>query len=263
MAPALRLPALAPAIRIMALALAAWAAGALPARAQGSAFDIPLVTDLSAHVIAITSSFTGTDLLLFGSLEEPGDVIVVVRGPAGPLTVRRKERVFGIWVNRSSMDFASVPGYYAVAASRPLDEIAPAGLLERLQIGAANLRFQHQGGAGEAEVIPFRAAIVRNKSRERLYFENVGEVAFLGRKLFRTRIDFPAVVPVGTYRAEVYLIRDKRVVAAQAIPLFIDKQGIEQAVYDFAHAMPLLYGLLAVAAAAFSGWLAATAFRKA
>lgn len=249
--------------RIVALAVALWALGASPARAQGAAFDIPLITDLSAHLIAITSSFTGTELLLFGSLEEAGDVIVVVRGPAGPLTVRRKERLFGIWVNRGAMNFASVPGYYAVAASRALSDIAPAGLLERLQIGAGNLRFQHQPRASEDEVRPFRAAIVRGKVRDGLYHENVGEVAFLGRKLFRTRIEFPAVVPVGTYRAEVYLIRDKRVVAAQAIPLFIDKQGVDQAIHEFAHAMPLLYGLLAVVIAAFSGWLAAVAFRKA
>jgi uncharacterized protein (TIGR02186 family) len=250
--------------RILALCLVLWTASAAPARAQGgAAFDIPLITDLSAHLIAITSSFSGTDLLLFGSLEEPGDVIVVVRGPAGPLTVRRKERLFGIWVNRTAMEFASVPGYYAVAASRPLADIAPEGLLERLQIGADNLRFSHLGRFSEDDVRPFRTAIVRNKSREGLYHENVTEVAFLGRKLFRTRIDFPAVVPVGTYRAEVYLIRDKKVVAAQAIPLFIDKQGVEQAIYDFAHTMPLFYGLLSVAIAAISGWLAAIAFRKA
>jgi hypothetical protein len=62
---------------------------------------------------------------------------------------------------------------------------------------------------------------------------------------------------------EAYLIQNDRVIAAQAIPLFIDKQGVEQAVYDFAHQWPYLYGLVAVLSAIFVGWIAAAAFRRA
>jgi hypothetical protein len=40
-----------------------------------------LVADLSEHLIAITTGFVGTDVLLFGAIEETGDVVVVVRGP--------------------------------------------------------------------------------------------------------------------------------------------------------------------------------------
>src|SRR3546814_10410317 len=40
--------------------------------------DSPLITDLSSHLIAITSNFTGTDLLLFGAIDEPGDILVEI-----------------------------------------------------------------------------------------------------------------------------------------------------------------------------------------
>jgi hypothetical protein len=70
--------------------------GLVPSRAPAQ----PLVADLSSHLITITSSYTGTDLLLFGAVEQGGDVIVVVHGPTEPLVVRRKERVAGVWVNR-------------------------------------------------------------------------------------------------------------------------------------------------------------------
>jgi uncharacterized protein (TIGR02186 family) len=248
----------------------AWLAAALAglllpatALAQRVPGDTPLATDLSAHLIAITSSFTGTDLLLFGSVEEPGDIVVVVRGPAGPTVVRRKSRVGGIWLNTDSLEFENVPGYYAIAATRPIEEIASPGLLQRLQIGADNLQFRPRREASKEQLEGFREAMIRIKGRESLYQEAADPVTFLGRKLFRTRIGFPSTVPVGTYRAEVYLIRDDRVIAAQATPLFVNKEGVEQAVFDFAHRQPLFYGLAAVAAAVFAGWLAATMFRKA
>ncbi|HWL68660.1 MAG TPA: TIGR02186 family protein, partial [Geminicoccus sp.] len=47
-------------------------AGGLAARAAG------LVADLSHHLIAITTAFTGSDVLLFGALEETGGDVVVL-----------------------------------------------------------------------------------------------------------------------------------------------------------------------------------------
>ncbi|WP_298721519.1 TIGR02186 family protein [uncultured Ferrovibrio sp.] len=224
--------------------------------------DAPLITDLSSHLIAITSSFTGTELLLFGAIDEPGEVIVVIRGPVSTAVVRRKRRTLGFWLTRRSESFDGVPGYYAVISTAPLEEIAPQSLLQRLQIGTANLRFRYIGTEPPPDIVEFRNAIARQKIREGLYHELVGGIDFLGPKLFRTEISFPSTVPVGTYQAEVYLVRDDRIVAAQSTPLFIDKQGVEQQIYDFSRAEPAVYGLVAVLLAVFAGWAAAIAFRK-
>ena len=176
--------------------------------------------------------------------------------------VRRKDRVLGVWMNRESVGFANVPGYYAVAANRPLSDIASPGLLARLQIGTENLRLAPIGRFNETDLVPYRDAVVRDKVRDGLYQENAGRVVFLGPKLFRVRVGFPAKVPVGTYQAEVYLVRDDQVISAQATPLFINKFGAERAVYDFAHEQPLAYGLAAVALSLAAGWLAATFLRR-
>ena len=106
--------------------------------------------------------------------------------------------------------------------------------MQRLQIGTDNLRFRYVGGTPPADLAEFRKALVRQKIREGLYREAIGAIDFLGPKLFRTEIRFPSTVPVGTYRAEIYLVRDDRIVAAQSTPLFIDKHGIEQQVFDLA-----------------------------
>lgn len=231
----------------------------LTSRAQ----EAPLVTDLSSHLISITSSFTGTDLLIFGAVEEAGDIIMVLRGPQSRVTVREKKRILGIWVNLESVEFSDVPGYYAVATSRPLEEIATPAVLTRLQIGADNLRLPPRRDIKtEEEIKPFRKAILRQKRGDGLIQEDVSSVVFLGPKLFRARISFPATVPTGTYRAEVYLVRENQVIAAQATPLFIKKSGAEQVLSDFSHQQPWIYGLSAVFMAIFAGWLAATVFRK-
>ena len=77
-----------------------------------------LVVDLSDDEIAITTGFTGTELLLFGAKEERGDVVVVLRGPVRDAVVRRRERFAGVWVNRESVVFRGVPAYYRVASTQ-------------------------------------------------------------------------------------------------------------------------------------------------
>src|SRR5690606_22302578 len=103
-----------------------------------------LIADLSKHRVAITTGFTGDDVLLFGATEGPGDVVVVVRGPIGEVVVREKEQIAGIWVNRRQVLFTNVPEFYALASSAPLDTLVPTGVAARNEIGTAHLRTQAQ-----------------------------------------------------------------------------------------------------------------------
>ena len=130
-----------------------------PVAAQG------VVADLSDHLIAITTAFSGTDVLLFGALDEAGtDVAVVVRGPETDEIVRHKTRVGPIWLNTGEMTFAKAPSYYAVASSKPLEELADPGELRRHGIGTHNLGFERMASprASPGEVRPFVDALIRN-----------------------------------------------------------------------------------------------------
>ncbi|MCM0020593.1 MAG: TIGR02186 family protein, partial [Tagaea sp.] len=95
-----------------------------------------------------------------------------------------------------------------------------------------------------------------------LYEAEPGRVTFLGPRLFRTRIVFPANVPTGAYNVEVLLVRNGQVAAAQSTPMFVSKVGIGAEVYDFAHTHAAWYGLLAVLIAVFAGWAAGAIFKK-
>src|SRR5437763_8685840 len=117
-----------------------------PARGEG------LVADLTSHLIAITTGFTGASVVLFGATDGPGDVVVVVRGPDREMVVRRKDRVAGIWLNTQEMTFANVPSFYALAASRPIEAITSPAAASLYHLGIANLRLEPQKPAPAAVV---------------------------------------------------------------------------------------------------------------
>ena len=188
--------------------------------------------------------------------------MIVVRGPQADMTVRRKERVMGIWVNREQAVFTGLPGYYFLASTRPLDDIASLPTLQRFRLGTANLESTYKGSMTAGNALAFRAAAIRDRKRERLYWESPAGIEFLSRTLFRARIAVPASVPPGEYRAEAYLFQNGTVVSAQSSPLFIDKSGFERRVYNYAYQASFAYGFAAVLMAFALGWTGFVVFRQ-
>jgi uncharacterized protein (TIGR02186 family) len=244
---------------LFACLLLALAMGGLarPAAAQ------PLVADISDHLVAVTTDFAGTELLLFGAVERPGKVVVVVRGPQQTVVVRRKERVLGIWINRSATMFVDVPAFYAIASSTPLGEVAAGSELARQEFGLRHLKLVPAGGPGADPDGGFRAALVRAKLRDGLYSEEREQVTFLGERLFRASISLPTNVPTGSYTATVFLLIDGEVVAAQTSPLLVSKLGTGARIAGFAESSAIVYGLFAIILALLAGWLGSVAFRQA
>ncbi len=244
---------------IAAMALTAALTAALPVWAG------PLVADIWRQQITIDSGFTGADELLYGAIDGKGDLVIVVRGPDERVVVRRKDRVAGVWVNRDKIEFENVPAYYAVGSIRSLEEltkIVPQSLLARHQIGLDALRLTPLTSRPAEEIAPFRAALIRNRVRDELYRDQTGEVEFLGERLFRMPLHFPANVPEGTYKAQFVLFRGGEVVGEETIELPIRKTGFQAKLDSLAHKRPAYYGFSAIVLALFAGWVAAVVFRK-
>jgi uncharacterized protein (TIGR02186 family) len=232
------------------------------------AFADQLVSGVSQELIQITSNYTGSDIVVFGAVEgEPGrdmsvpkDVVVVVRGPATDITVRRRDRVAGIWINHDAAKLSGMPAYYFLASTRPLKEIAPPEALTHYSIGLQSL--QPDSVHSHHDYEPFRQAALRHLTKDRFYTEVPGGVEFLSATLFRAHVPVPAGVARGQYKVEVYLFRDGDVESAQSTPLFIDQTGLERRLYNFAHDQPFGYGLAAVAMAVIMGWISSLLFRR-
>ena len=260
----LRLPGMAVAAAMSAAMVAGVIAGAVATQAAAEEHgpDEPLLIALSTHRIEIDSNFAGTSVLLFGATDVAGDVVVSVRGPEVPVVVRRKQRSAGVWVNRESIAFRNVPGYYAVAASGPLEEIAPVELLDHEQLGSERLLleaiwFDTSGDANE-----FRTALHRHRERDSLYRSEPVPVEFIDERLFRTTFELPASVPTGDYLVDALLIVDGEILSARSSSLRIEKAGFSADISTFARADEALYGVIAIALALVAGWLGSFPFRK-
>ena len=229
----------------------------VPANAQS------IVADLSTREVAISTGFTGAELLLFGATEGFGDIVVTVEGPKQDEIIRRKERVAGIWVNGMSVTFEDAPAYYRTAASKPLSEIASPQVLEKLQIGSGRIDLTTRSQGNAERDLKFRDAFIRSKERQALYSEDISDIKIIRGRLFRSTIPFPVNVPTGTYQVTVHLFKDGRLVSSEKTPLTVRKVGLEAKIYNFAHEHAAWYGMIAIVIALVAGWLAGVIFRRA
>jgi uncharacterized protein (TIGR02186 family) len=257
--------------RLLFLAMALTFSGAISVLADAPKEGIE--ADASTRQVAITSSFTGTEILVFGAVTnsvqpspEAGtyDVIVVVEGVPATVVVRKKSRVGGIWLNTQSMRFASVPSYYAIASTRPIDEIAEKAVLDAHGIGFDHVQMitTKSDLPLASELKTFKEAMIRLKEQEHVYVQSEFGVSFIGSSLFRATIALPPNVPVGPLTAHVYLFKDGRMLGAYSSRVMLQREGIERYIHETAISQPLLYGLLTVMLAVGSGLAAAFAFRK-
>ena len=238
-----------------------------PARAQREPILVP---DVSNRAIEIKYSFTGEELLLFGAIvypdgrapDERADIVVVIKGPTRPIRLREKQRVAGMWVNADSVRFASVPGYYAIAASRPVRDIVDERTAAIYELGLANLSLSPAGFDDEEQLRRFESGLIDLKRRDGLFLQRAGAVEIAQGVLYRARLTIPAQVPVGRYTAETYLISRGRVLAVASRDIDIAKTGFDRFVANAAASYGLAYGLLAVGISLGMGWLAGWVFNR-
>jgi uncharacterized protein (TIGR02186 family) len=236
----------------------------------GAAEAPRLVPDVSQRKIDIIYSFTGAELLLFGAILYPGgraptarpEIAVVIKGPAEPVLVREKRKIAGMWINADSASLRSVPSFYALASSRPINRIVDERTAVIYELGTDNLQLSPASGGDPAEARRFEDGVVDLKRRGGYYSETAHGVEISEGVLYRARIAIPARVPVGKYTAETFLIEKGRVVAAATRDIDIDKSGFEAFVAQSAERHAVLYGLVAVALSLALGWAASAAFRR-
>lgn len=224
---------------------------------------------LAYESIAVTSSFVGDEVVLFGSIENGEeealrngryDVVVTIVGPAEETVVRRKERTFGIWVNGAAQRFVRVPSFLSLAANRPMEEITDPQTVTELQLGYAQLSLKPLDA--RADVDSFRGALTRLKHQAGLASESANGIRFVSKTLFRARLPVPANVPIGRHTVRAYLFKGGELMVKKSARLAVRKTGFEQFTYNLAHRHSLLYGILAVLIAIATGWLASVIFRK-
>jgi len=236
---------------------------ALPAAAQD------VVAAVSQNRVSITASFDGSEILVFGAIkydrpaadDEKLDVIVTITGPKVPVMVRRKERVAGIWVNRDAVEVDAAPSFYAISTTASLHEILSD--IEDLRHKISINRAIRSVGAPQniQDAASFTDALIRINRNKGLYLLRENDTVMVEDTLFRTSVALPSNLVEGAYTADIYLLRDGKVISSQQSAISVRKVGLERWIFTLAHEKPLLYALLSLAIAIFSGWFASAVFR--
>ncbi|WP_316859006.1 TIGR02186 family protein [uncultured Cohaesibacter sp.] len=240
---------------------------------SGMAHSEKIVADISEGIIKISSNYTGSEIVVFGMIQrdkatisrsEPYDVVIIVRGKKQTLITRRKDRTFGIWINKERQVFRDAPNFYALSSSRALINIAHPALLAKMQIGTENLLLPVSFDPQDrfATYDPFRRAALRRMREKGLYRDEPNTVTFLNESLFRSTISIPADVEVGAYDVTIHLFRDGTLLHSASRTLKVAKTGFEQHAFALARDYGFFYGLACVMIALFTGWLTGVVFRK-
>jgi len=223
--------------------------------------------DTSTREISIAPDFDGAEITVFGAVDNSKqatktagyyDIIIVIRGPAETIVTRRKEPVFGIWINRGSREFDRVPSFYGILSNRPISEVADKETLNRFDI-------EFDSTPLDATRLPpdmYEVALVRLKERQGMYVKDPGSVVFLSRSLFRATLNLPAQVLEGTYTAQIYLFHAGKLLSWDTSLLEVRKTGIERYLHTLASNQPWTYGILSVAVAVLAGFLGWSLFRR-
>jgi len=224
-----------------------------------------IVSDLSKDEVSINATFNGSDILVFGAIRreapEPDGhlgVIITVAGPEEDITVRKKDRKFGIWVNTAEAELAEVPSFYAVATTAALERVLTDNADAKEAITFNQVLHHMDGNATDAAA--FSEAVIRIKSAENKFQLNEGDVSLSRGTLFSTSVELPANLTEGYYRTRILLTRDGEVVDRYETAIPVQKVGIERWLYNLARQNAFWYGVMSLAIAIAAGWLASAVF---
>jgi uncharacterized protein (TIGR02186 family) len=243
--------------------------------------------EVSDNYFYIEPGYNGSSIVLFGSIDREKlrkqsfdyaaatgqamkfrgnsfDIAVTIRGPVRPITVWKKARHAGLWINTESLTFEGVPNYYAVLSTKPVAGIASQEERKAHGIGLDALALPVRAGDG-GPLAPeeFQQALIRLKQSNGLFLEQSKDaIEFFGSRLFRARIHLPASAGAGLYRAEFYIFQNGKIVGETGADIQLSKIGIEAQLSAAALNFPWAYGAAAVIIAALTGGGASLIFRK-
>ncbi len=227
-----------------------------------------VVLGLSSDEVAITTSFDGSEILIFGAVKREGpipdgpplQVVITVAGPSEPITVRRKEKRFGIWINTDAVEVDEAPSFYAVATSAPLFQAL--SNVEDLRYKVSIPRAIRSVGAPMtiSDAASFTEALIRIRGDADQYQLLQEQVIVDEQTLFRANIRLPAALTEGDYATRIFLTRDGQVISSYQTSIDVRKVGLERWLFTLSRQQPMLYGLMSLAIAIAAGWGASAAF---
>ena len=223
-----------------------------------------IVADLSQENVKISTDFQGAKILLFGAYDgkKGDDIIVIVTGPKGLVTVQKKEKILGVWVNTRKVNYINTPKYLSISSNRRIDDILNKKTQKISEIGLNNLKIRIQPGIKVEKEGNWREALTRNMLKSNLWSINENSVTLNKDSLFRSYLKLPSNVITGQFEVKILHYRNSKLLSQQINSINVSKSGISAEIYDIAQNYSTLYGIFAVLLAVLVGWGSNLIFRK-
>ena len=232
-----------------------------------------LVLALSTREVAITSTYTGAEITVFGAIERDAstltrtgtyDIVANVQGPAGEIVIQRKGKFGPIWLTDNRRRYAKIPLFFSTLTARPLANVVDENTRERLKLGLEYYLPGNTNPQGEKDIeeFAFRNALLRLRREEGGFIEDDKAVTMIRPNLFTAKISLPAKAPTGLYLINLSILSDGVPLKTAQAGFVVRKVGFDAFVANAARFDAWIYALFTVIMAILLGWIANVAFRR-
>ncbi len=225
-----------------------------------------IVPNIDKKEIELTTRFDGAKILVFGALDQTNHqstLVIELVGPDQNITIRKKSKVWGIWVKRDYAKFERIPSFYQINStnlnSDKRREISENKLEKYFFSKLKNNETSSQKTSDKKEY--FRELLrLKKKFNNIRLFET--ELSVQQKKLFSTTIELPQKIFPGEYKVIISLLdRNHEVVRSSEELIKVSKTGIQKFLSFNAANNSTFYGIFSVMLALCLGFFAAQIFR--
>ena len=219
--------------------------------------------DLSEDNIELKTDFKGKEIIIFGLLKDDHETLLTIKGPPSKMRIQKKERHFGIWINNQYVTYSNIPSLFFLSASKKINEILPESILINEDLSfekILNNKTFNQNFIFKNDQEDWNNNFVRIKKEQSFY--KSFKMKKVKDKLFQTSVFFPPNTIPGIYNVNIYYIRNNTIMSNDQKKIVIKKSGIGSKIFDFANNNAATYGVFVIIFSIFSGFIAATLFRR-
>lgn len=233
-------------------------------QAYGSAPPGPIEI-VQTKTIDIDSFFSGQKVAVKAAVPSGEQVALRVIGPREDLVLFRKGRVGGLWMNVGEITLRDIPQVYLLWTSAALSSLGAGDRSLSLGLDYPSFLSRALADLDREKKATLIQEFVKLKEAEKLYgiFEKAVKVRpkeGTDWELVDTVISLPSKITPGAYTLELITFKDKSARLLYSSSLQVHLVGIPALVSVLAKRRALLYGILAVLIAAFSGLVIGIAF---
>ncbi len=225
-----------------------------------------IVSNIDKREIELTTRFDGSKILVFGALTETNNdptLVIELVGPKQDMTIRKKSKVWGIWVKKDYAKFKKVPSFYQINSTNLISdkrqEITNRKLEKYFFSKLKNAETTSQKKVDKKEYFSELIRLNKEKNNIRL-FET--KISILQEKLFFSTIELPQKIFPGEYKVIISTLdENNEVINSSSEIVKVSKTGIQKFLSFNAANNSTLYGIFSVMLALFLGFSAAQIFR--